>query len=311
MSTILLSLIDMGIYASILIMLTIGFTLTYLVARIPNFAHGTFAVIGMYVTFTVVRIFHLNPYIALPTAFLIVGALEVLLYLTVISPLKKLGVGPIALTLSTIALQLILYGAINIYADYLQDAYHTYTRFFILAEADFRFLGLQGVFWVSLILGISTVALLHVFLTKTKFGISMRATVENPDLAEALGANVEFLSMFSWFLTGGIAGMAGALTPLWFQGHPNFGKYIIISIFAASMLGGISSIYGAILGGLIMGCIETLGITTLSLALGPWVPGYRLLITLSIFALVLIFMPRGITGFIEDVREGRIKLFKR
>ena len=72
---------------------------------------------------------------------------------------------------------------------------------------------------------------LHIMLRKTKFGIAMRATTENSDLAGTVGINVKLVYGMSWLLGGGFAGIAGALMSLWFQGDPNLGptantKYI-------------------------------------------------------------------------------------
>jgi len=138
------------------------------------------------------------------------------------------------------------------------------------------------------------------------FGLVMRATVEDSELASMMGINVEKVNAIAWFLTGGLAGMAGSLMPLWFLGNPAVGGLLITSVFAGSILGGISSIYGAIIGGYIDGLSETIGVVMLSSILGPWVSAYRLLIPLVILSMVLMIFPRGITGFIEDWLDKRI-----
>ncbi len=292
---------DALVYANLLLMLSIGFTLTYLTAKIPNFAHGTLAGIGVYIAFTVARILKLNAYLALPIAFLIVGIVELALYITVIGTLKRMGATFISLTIATIALEIIISASINIYADYISRATGVFSRAFLMRKEDFNLFGLPGALIVSSILVATLITTLHLMLTRTKFGIAMRATVENPALAEMMGINTEKVTAISWFLTGGLAGLAGALLPLWFQGYPEIGNQLIVSVFASSVLGGLSSIYGAMIGGYIVGLTEVLGTKMLASLIGAWITAYRLLIPLTVLSIVLLIAPRGISGIIEDI----------
>jgi branched-chain amino acid transport system permease protein len=301
--------LDAIIYTNLLTMLTIGFTLTYIIAKIPNFAHGTLAVIGIYITYTVTAIWKLNPYISVPLAFLIVGGITLIQYLFIIRPMKFMGATLISLTITTIALEIILFAFINVYIEIIRKSYGylgLYPEAFLFRELDFKIFNLPGVFIVSSILITFLIVTLHILLTKTKFGVAMRATVEDSELASMMGINIERINAIAWFLTGGLAGMAGSLMPLWFQGHPMVGTYLIISVFAGSILGGISSIYGAIIGGYIDGLSETIGVVTLSDILGSWIVAYRLLIPLIILSIVLMIFPKGITGLIENWLDKRI-----
>jgi branched-chain amino acid transport system permease protein len=137
---------------------------------------------------------------------------------------------------------------------------------------------------------------LHVLLTKTKFGIAMRATIENPDLAQAVGVNADLVYKVSWFFAGGLAGLAGSLLPLRFIGNPDTGVYLLISVFAASIAGGVYSIYGGLIGGYIVGIAEVLVTSNLALMFGSWVVPYRPAIPLLTMIVILLLAPRGITG---------------
>ncbi|MEM3551699.1 MAG: branched-chain amino acid ABC transporter permease, partial [Candidatus Bathyarchaeia archaeon] len=306
-------LIDGVIYASIITLLAIGFTLTYLTSRIPNFAQGTFASVGVYVTFTVTRIWGLNVYVAVPLGFILSALIATLVYKGVLGILKKHGASIVSLMISTLAVELLLLASINIYADTIQTRLRVISRTFLLRYLDFSFMGYPGIFIVSITLVLSLIIGLYLLLNRTKFGIAMRATVEDPDLASTLGVNVELVSTVSWFLTGGLAGIAGCLIPLWFQSDPNAGSKLLVSVFAASVLGGLSSIYGAILGGYVIGLTETLGNSILTRLLGGWVAYYRLLIPLTILCLTLLYAPRGLAGIIESVqaRGYRLRLIRR
>jgi len=305
---------DALVYANLILMLTIGFTLAYMTAKIPNFAHGTLAGIGVYSTFTVSVLWGLSPYTAVLVAFVLGAGTAVFVYKVVIGTLRKCGATPISLSISTLAVEIIVIAILNMYADFIQTSLGKYARFFLLRYKDFEFAGLPGVLLASTILVVAIVAGLHLMLTRTKFGISMRATVEDPDLASVLGTNVELVSTVSWFLTGGLAGVSGSLLPLWFQGDPTVGSVMMTSVFAASALGGLSSIYGAMLGGYLIGLSEILGTVVLMDAIGSWVAAYRMLIPLTVLSLVLLRCPRGLVGVIEVVRaeglgiRGMVKL---
>lgn len=299
---------DAVMYANLLILMSTGFTLTYLTAKIPNFAHGTFACIGIYVTFTVFKIWNLNPYMAAPIAFMTGAAFGAFIYVVVIGTLKKYGATLISLTISTLAIEIIVLAIINIYADYVQSSLALVSRWFMFRYADFKFMGQPGVLTVSTILAGLLIIGFHLMLTKTRFGIQMRATVEDPALASVLGVNVELVSTVSWLLTGGLAGLAGSILPLWLQGSPLTGGRILISVFASSILGGISSIYGAMLGGYLIGLTEVLGTVALMGVLGSWVSAYRLLIPLTVMAMVLLKAPRGVVGIVEYMQARGLSL---
>ena len=295
------------IFASELTLLCIGFTLTYLTAKIPNFAHGTYAGIGIYVVFTFTRIFNLSPYLGFPVAFLLGGAISVVVYILVIGTLTKIGSGSIVLTISTLAIQILLTSLIKIYAYWLMLTYHQYANGFILKNADFSFAGWPGIFIVSMSISILSVIILHFALTRTKIGIAMRATAEDPELASVLGININQIQLFSWFITGGLACLAGAIIPLWFQCDPNTGSNMITSIMAGSLLGGFDNVYGAIIGGYIVGLSEVLLTYAGTVAIGTWFGEYRSLVPMVFLIVVLLIEPRGLQGLYERYKASRLK----
>ncbi|HID09396.1 TPA: branched-chain amino acid ABC transporter permease, partial [Candidatus Micrarchaeota archaeon] len=97
-------------------------------------------------------------------------------------------------------------------------------------------------------------------------------------------------------LAGALAGLAGAFMALWYVGNTWVGSNRLPSIFAASILGGLSSIYGAVAGGLIMGLAEVLGTVALAHTVGTWIAPYRPLIPLAVMATMLLVAPQGIAG---------------
>ncbi|MFC7046665.1 branched-chain amino acid ABC transporter permease [Halobacteriaceae archaeon GCM10025711] len=138
------------------------------------------------------------------------------------------------------------------------------------------------VFTVVLMLGV------HLLLQRTKLGKSMRAMADNADLARVTGIPTERVVRWTWIIGGGLAGVAGYLLVLWtgtldFQ----FGWLLLLPIFAAVILGGIGSIYGAILGGLVIGLTWDLSIL--------WIPSdFARASAFGIMILILLFRPQGL-----------------
>ncbi len=294
-------------FASELTLLSVGFTLTYLTAKIPNFAHGTYAGIGIYVSYTFAKFWGINPYYGLPFAFIIGGVISVIVYKLVISTLTKMGSGSIVLTIATLAIQIFLGALLFIYSYIFITFYHQYASGFLLKEWDFKVGDISGIFFVSIGISIATVIMLHYLLTKTKTGIAMRATAEDPELASVLGININNVQLFSWFLTGGLACLAGAMIPMWLQSNPGTGSGIITSIMAGSLLGGFDSVYGAVIGGFTIGIAEIMLTYAGQLLIGTWFGEYRPLIPMVFLIIVLLIEPRGIQGFYESWQRSRAK----
>lgn len=287
------------IFSSLLTLLGTGLTLTYMTTRVPNFAHGSFAGVGLYLSLTVAKVWHGDPYRYLPLAFLLSGIVAVSLYISVLRPLMKRNASLVTLMIATVGFDLILLAVLNIYADYLSRVQKVTSRYFVMQGLDFRWFGYPGLFFVAPIAVAIILTLIHISLTKTKFGVAMRATIENPSLAVVMGINTGVIYVVSWFLAGGLAGVAGSLMAFWFVGNPDVGPALLPSIFAASIAGGFFNIYGALLGGFLVGIAEVLGTSYLSAApppFGLWVIAYRPIIPLIIIVATLLITPKGLSG---------------
>ena len=287
---------DAVIFASLLALLSIGLTLTYLTTRVPNFAHASFATIGVYIALITSRVWETSPYFAIPIAFAISGVVAVALYTFILKPLIRKGASQAIQMVATLAFDLIMIAILNITADYIVKTFQVTSREFTLRSYDAEFMGLPLIVFVAPAVVIILAITLHIMLRKTKFGIAMRAVTENPDLSGTVGINVKLVYGVSWLFGGGLAGIAGALMSLWFSGDPNLGPQLIPSIFAASIVGGFLSIYGAIAGGLLVGLTEVLGTRFLAGELGSWLIAYRPLIPLVFIVVTLLLAPRGLAG---------------
>jgi len=300
------------IFSSLLTLLSIGLTLTYLTTKVPNFAHGTFAAVGAYITLTAVMVWKGNLYHYLCLAFVIGGATALAQYILVLKPLTRRGASIVGLMIATLAIDIILLAILNIYADYLSRQFKIFSRYFYLRPYDVTIIGWRGVLIVAPTLAVVTVTLIQSVLTRTKFGVAMRAAIENPSLASVVGVNVNLVYAVSWFIAGGLAGLAGGLLPLHLLSNPDVGATLIASIFAASIVGGLLNIYGAVLGGFLIGFAEILGTSYIASWVGTWVIPYRPMIPLVAIAVTLLLAPKGLLGvnwlgLIGAIRGGKRK----
>ena len=284
-----------------------GLTLTYLTTKVPNFAHASFATIGIYVALVATKVWDTSPYMSIPIAFVLSGLTAVFLYTFILKPLIRKGASQAIQMIATLAFDIVLIAILNIFADIITNTYTITSREFVLRGYDAEFFGLPLIVIVAPVAIAVIAVILHITLQKTKFGIAMRASTTNLDLAQTVGVNVKLIYGVSWMIGGGLAGIAGALMSVWFQGDPNLGVFLIPSVFAASISGGFLSIYGAIAGGLLVGLSEVLGTRFLAGEFGSWLISYRPLIPLIFIVATLLFAPRGLAG----INWSRIRRYVR
>lgn len=131
--------------------------------------------------------------------------------------------------------------------------------------------------------------ILHLVLSRTTFGYALRAVAENPALAQVNGVNLARTITYVWLIGGALAAVAGIFYGLSHQLIPIMGRDLVLPIFAATIVGGIGSVYGAVLGGFIVGLASNLALVILPSGYTPSVPFVLILI-------VLILRPHGLFG---------------
>lgn len=285
------------IYASALALAAGGITLLYITTKTFNFAHASMATWGFYVVYTGVVLSDRNPYVYLPFTFIFGGILGIICYYGLNRPLLRRGAAEVTLMMSTLGYDLILLSMIQMYCDFLTSSYKLFPRRVNMRDLyDFNLHGSVEPYIVLPLIAIVFLVGLHFFLVKTKFGVAMRATIENPILAGASGINSDKVYLVSWIIGGGMASLGGAAMAMAITGTPVLGMNSIPFMFAGAILGGLHSLYGGILGGLVVGLAEYVGVYYLSNQFGPWILGYRMGIPLLLMALTLMAFPRGLAG---------------
>lgn len=282
---------------SLLVILCIGFTFTYMMEKFPNFAHTSYASIGTVVAFYLVRFYGFSPYQTWPVAVLVCGLLGVLLYVCIVRPIKAQGTREITLTFTFYIMSHMISMVLAIFSYWLLVSKGVQSSSFILRNYDFRVNGLPGIGFVAPVTVLLIVAALNVFLYVSKFGIAMRATAEDEGLAASLGVNVHRVHIASWFLSRALAGLAGAIIPLWIGTRIDYSDTLLVNVMAGSVLGGLTSITGAIVGGVLVASVKKSLTYTLMKTFGTWVGSYEELIPIIFLFTILAIEPNGIMAF--------------
>ena len=298
-------------------MMCVGLTLTYMTTKVPNFAHSNFVVIAIF-TGATAFIFggFASSYETLPFAFVTGGGVAVLMYLVVLKPLVRKGANIVVLMIATFAVSIVLDAVVaGVFFTFLQQEYakflanNGYYLYDLNQLPDVLPGGSRLLFGLKPIVVLAPVALVIItasitFLLRTRFGVAMRACIENPNLAKVLGINVERVYLVSWFIAGALAGVGGALYSIQAPTPPSTSSNIIVDIFAGVVLGGIASIYGGIVGGFVVGFSETYVISVLTnfvdanygYAAGSIVTTFQKGVPLAIMIITLLIIPKGLTS---------------
>ncbi len=304
-------IIQMGM----VVILCIGFTFTYQIEGFPNFAHIGFTLIGTTITFTMTKLMGINPYLSWPVSMTLCGLLGVALYVLIVNPIKRRRDGNIAITLAFYALSVVIETVVGVYSYWIVISRHETTRGFVLNKYDFTFLGIPGVAIMTPLAIVLLVITLHYMLSRTRYGLAIRAVSENEDLSAVFGVNTGRIHMASWFIVGALAGLAGSIIPLWTSMRGNFGSEMLVTVMAGSIIGGLDSIYGAVIGGVLITLfqkglvlaimnIETQG-KPLLINFSILIRGFGKLIPIIFIVLILMLMPDGITGYIKGKKWVR------
>ncbi|RLI13467.1 hypothetical protein DRO35_00075 [Candidatus Bathyarchaeota archaeon] len=284
------------VYANVISFMTISVTLTLTKTKVPNFAVATFGTIGIYISFTCIKIFGIGLYPSLIFCFLGGGAVGAIIYWLLIKPLRRRGATNEEMMIATLGLDIFLIALLNIYADYLTHTYSIMARDFTLEVYDFKIWGVDGVFVASTLVFFSIFISLHLIFSKTSIGIAMKAVGENPSLAECEGIDTEILYVITWFLAGALPATGGGFFPVYWIANPTISYFIVVTIFSSCVLGGFATIYDAALGGYIVSLAQTVLVSYLSDLVGLWILPYSFLVPLLIMIITIFLFPRGIYG---------------
>jgi branched-chain amino acid transport system permease protein len=262
----------------------IGLTLIFGVMRIINFAHGDLLMVGMYLTYFAFSLLGIDPYLSLlltfPAMFLL-GALIQKLFIN-----RVLNALPQNQILLTIGIGLVLS---NLAMMFFTSDYRILSTSYSSSSIKVAGLSISMPLLLSFAVTAVITAALYLFLLRTDTGQAIRATAQDRDAAQLMGINVKWMSVLATGLGTALAGAAGALIAPTYYIYPQVGGAFTLKAFVVVVLGGMGSIIGATLGGVVVGVTESVAASCIS-------SGLKELFVFVLFLAVLLFRPAGLLG---------------
>jgi branched-chain amino acid transport system permease protein len=281
-------------------LIALGYTMVYGVLFMINFAHGDVFMIGAYMGWAVLvavidaKVMPVNPFLVVPLmmlpAMLFAGAIGLGLERLAYRPLYLRGATRLGPLISAIGASIFLQNSVMLTEGARMKVLATYRVF----PRDWRFdiLGVNVSVLVLVIAGIAGIMMwgLNAVVQRTTLGRSMRAVAEDREIAAVMGVNVWGVVATTFFIGSALGGAAGVLVGLYYtQIDFLMGYSAGLKAFTAAVLGGIGNIRGAMLGGLVLGVVESLASTLIN-------PAFKDAISFAVLILVLVFRPGGILG---------------
>lgn len=273
---------------SIYAIIALGYTMVYGIAKMLNFAHGDFIMVGCYIIFSVSSALSGNSPVGIVVAIVLCTLLGVTTEFVAYRPLRGAS-SPLAVLITAIGVSYLLENiALLIYGADIKSFTSVVTwEGLTFAGGDLK---IQGVTVITIAVSLVILIALQLFINKTKQGQAMLAASEDKGAAALMGINVNKTIALTFAIGSALAAVAGALLC---SAYPSLSPYTGampgIKAFVAAVLGGIGSIPGAMIGGLVLGIVEILSKTYISSQLSD-------AIVFGILVVVLLVKPTGILG---------------
>jgi len=271
----------------------LGFTLMFGVLGVVNLTYGFYLSVGAFVALFSTQA-GMSIWLALPFAAIVTGLVAIALDAFLLTPLRRAKAPELASLMVTLGATLFLYSLANL-------LFSTDIRRFPVGVVDasaYEFMSVRITMTQMLILGavVVMVSLLLWVMNGTRLGLGLRAMAEKPDIAGLMGVNASALVMLVSFICGSVAGVSGVLLGLNYNAiQPYMGEVMMLKGFAVIILGGLGDIRGALIGGLLIGMLETL-------TAGYIASGWKDAVGFVILVLTLWIRPSGLFGRIAIKR---------
>jgi branched-chain amino acid transport system permease protein len=280
LQSVLSGLLVGGVYA----LIGIGLTLIFGVMRVTNFAHGELLMLGMYLAWLAFTGLHVDPFLSIvlvaPAMFLW-GAFLQKSFVN-----RVLGALPQNQILLTIGLGLIMSNTVMLI---FTSDYRILTTTYSSSSYKLGGLSISQPLLYAFLITVAITGALYWFLLKTDTGQAIRATAQDRDAAQLMGINVRRMSVLAFGIGSALAGTAGALISPTYYIFPQVGSAFTLKAFVIVVLGGMGSVVGATLGGIIIGVAESLSAVYIA-------SGLKELVTFVLFLALLLFKPAGLLG---------------
>lgn len=284
-SSILEQLINGLRTGSIYALIALGYTMVYGIAKMINFAHGDIIMVGAYTLFVGSITLGLNPVLAVILTIIVCAALGIVTEKVAYKPLRNAQ--PLAVLITAIGVSYLLQNLSLLIFKATPIPFGSIIKF---PSVSIGGINISGVTIVTFIVTIISMVALTLFINNTKQGRAMRAVSEDKGAAELMGINVNRTISQTFAIGSALAAVAGILYIAQYESlQPTLGALPGIKAFVAAVLGGIGSIPGAMLGGLVLGIIESLSKAYISTQLAD-------AIVFGVMVIVLLVKPSGLLG---------------
>lgn len=271
---------------SIYAIIAIGYTMVYGIAKMLNFAHGDIIMIGAYAAFTVITTMGNASWMGILAAVVICTILGVVIEEVAYRPLRHAG-SPLAVLITAIGVSYLLQ---NIALLFFGSDPKMFTSVIPVKAVNLGPFTIQGTAIFSIVISVILVSILQLFINKTRPGQAMLACAQDRGAASLMGISVNRTIMMTFAIGSFMAGIAGVLLC---SAYPTLSPYTGsmpgIKAFVAAVFGGIGSIPGAMIGGLLLGVIEILGRSYISSQLSD-------AIVFGVLIVILLVKPTGLMG---------------
>lgn len=267
-------------------LIAVGYSLVFGILRLVNFSHGSVYAFGAN---SILFLISLNIGIipAILIGILLTGILGVLIDKTALEPLRKKSAEGITSLITTIGVSSVI---TNLLIARLGSQKRAFPALFPSGEIIVGSIKFTYTQIGMLVISLALLLCLLLIVERTKIGLAMRASEQNITAAKLMGINVNFVISFTFFLGGMSAAIAGTLVSSYYNmAYPNMGYTAGLKAFAAAVLGGIGSLPGSLLGGLVVGISESFAATVLG-------SEFRDSMAFIILICVLIIRPNGFLG---------------
>jgi branched-chain amino acid transport system permease protein len=280
-----LQILANGILAGgVLALVAVGFSLVWGIMNIINLAHGAFIMIGAYIAWVLFTALHVDPFLSIPITFACLFALGYVVQRFLINFVVR---APILTTfLLTFGLSLLL---VNVVLLIFHGDIKGITTWYSGARFKLGPVVIPWTKFLTLLVALAITIVLQLWLTRSKTGRAIRATAMDINAAQLSGVKVAEIYALVFAIGAGLAGAAGSLISLWYGLQPSMGDAFIVKGFVVCVLGGLGSVEGALVGGIVYGIIESFG----SQYIGS---GLQDAVALVVLLLVLAVRPTGILG---------------
>lgn len=266
-------------------LVAIGYSLIFGVLRLLHFAHGEVFMIGAFVGLEAVLVAHAGPITAILLAAFCCALLGIAIELVAFRPIRRRRGGLVAGLVSSLGVGLVLQEVMSNIFGTQQIPFPPQFSGQLYSFGGVQISSTQV--FILLTAGVLMLAL-NFFLSRTRYGMAMRAISEDMEVASTLGVRVDLLVLVTFAVASALGGVAGVLVGFAFNSvSPYMGVGMAIKGVAVMLVGGLGSIYGAMVGGMILGIVEVLSV-------GYLASSYRDGFSFALMILVLLVRPRGL-----------------